>query len=192
MDFLKQTNGWPDPIDDVPMGFRLDFAGIPIYPLPTYDCSEVAPDFKELVKQASRWSIPCLTIWKELKLTRKLLPVRPVRAWTILWKGLIDSFSWIHYLLHILCLVVLLFITKEMSFGLVSLVCIYLDAGIGTWLMLKELSNFQQDVLWRYRPLPWYQRMILIAARDINEAADKWLPATSCARMYSSGSANPR
>jgi hypothetical protein len=162
MDFLEGTKGWPDPVDDVPMGFRLDFAGIPIHPLPSYDCSEVAPNFKELIKQASRWSIPCLTIWKEYKLTKKLLPVKPVRAWTILWKGALDLFSWIHYLVHFASLISLVFITKEISYLLLTLGVVYLDVGIGAWISLMEMPKFQKDVSWEYQSLSFLKKMLLV------------------------------
>ncbi|MBA4492991.1 glycosyltransferase [Paenactinomyces guangxiensis] len=165
LDFLHRTNGYPDPVDDVPMGFRLNFAGIPIHPLPTYDLSEVAPSVSELVAQSGRWSLPSFIIWQEHKKTKKILPVRSVRAGVLLVKGMIDSFTWVHVALHFISLLCLLLSGADTKLLLLTLAAVYLDSGLGILMMLGYLPGFSDDVPWSYSRLnPFLQMWLLIAS----------------------------
>jgi len=151
-DFLNLTGGFPEPNEDVPMGHRLSLAGIPIHPLPAYDICDVAPSFKGLVVQSGRWFSNAPLIWKEYRRTLSLpLHIRPVRGWTLLVKGLNDTFTWMHYPLHLFALFELLLLGIPASIGLVSLAALYLDAGVGMVIMLVLLPHLQRKA--RLRPL---------------------------------------
>ncbi|KAA6470411.1 glycosyltransferase [Bacillus cereus] len=140
-DFLENTKGFSVPYDDIHMGQRLDFLGKSIHPLTVYDICDVAPSTSEIVKQSGRWFGGGL-IWSEFFRTIKLgVKTNPVRNVVLLLKGIVDSFSWMHYLLHFISLIFITLTTLDFNYLIISLVFISLDSILGIILMLKYLPN---------------------------------------------------
>jgi hypothetical protein len=138
-DFLQQTGGFPEPSEDVPLGHRLTFLGIPIYPLPVYDVCEVAPRIPTLIRQSGFWFYNAPLIWREYRRIRRLnMSTRRTRTAILLMKGMFDLFSWIHYPLHLFSLSFLLFNNGPLFCVFLSALACYLDVGVGMALMLFQ------------------------------------------------------
>ncbi len=168
LEYLTKTGGFPEPCDDVPMGLRLNFAGIPIHPLPTYDLSEVAPNVNQLIKQSGRWFMGSCLIWDEYrKIKQTCQKVRPLRAFTLLLKGIVDIFTWIHYPLHLMALLFLLALGATEKIIVFSIIGYYLDSGIGMVLMLKILSQTSEDVDWKINRIPNLIKLLLVILAPI-------------------------
>lgn len=137
-DFLQKTGGFPEPSEDVPLGHRLTFLGIPIHPLPVYDVCDVAPHVSTLIRQSGFWFSNAPLIWREYYHIKRLhLPTRRVRSTSLLVKGMLDLFSWVHYPLHFISLLFLLLHGVHISYAAFSALAYYLDAGVGMVLMLS-------------------------------------------------------
>jgi cellulose synthase/poly-beta-1,6-N-acetylglucosamine synthase-like glycosyltransferase len=140
-DFLQKTGGFPEPSEDVPLGHRLTFLGIPIHPLPVYDVCDVAPRVSALIRQSGFWFSNAPLIWREYYHVKRLhLPTRKVRSTILLVKGMLDLFSWMHYPLHAISLLFLLLHGFHILYAAFSILACYLDAGVGMVLMLSLLS----------------------------------------------------
>lgn len=141
-DFLQETGGFPEPAEDVPLGHRLTFLGIPIHPLPVFDVCDVAPHVSTLIRQSGFWFCNAPLIWREYIHVKRLhLATRRVRSALLLLKGMLDLFSWIHYSLHLISLLFLLFHGIHILYAGVSILAYYLDAGVGMLLMLTLFST---------------------------------------------------
>lgn len=136
-DFLQRTGGFPEPSEDIPLGHRLAFLGIPIHPLPAYDVCEVAPRVSTLIRQSGFWFCNAPLIWHEYSRIRQFhMPTRKTSTITRLVKGMLDLFSWVHYPLHVFSLFLLLVNGAPLFSAFLSALVCYLDAGVGMVLML--------------------------------------------------------
>ncbi|MFJ7734162.1 glycosyltransferase [Lysinibacillus sp. NPDC097231] len=143
-DFLEKTNGFSVPYDDIHMGQRLDFLGESIHPLPLFDICDIAPSMSEITKQSGRWFGNGL-IWSEFLRTRKLgIKMNSIRSITLLFKGLIDSFSWMHYLLHYISLILISYLLpNKIIFVIATFTFVTLDSILGILIMLQYLKKFE-------------------------------------------------
>jgi hypothetical protein len=148
LDYLLQSGGYPKPMEDVPMGIRLDLSAIPIYPLPSYDISEVVTSFSQLIKQSGRWFLCTINNFKEIINCRHLFQEKPIRYITISYKWFIDIFTWMHYSLHLLTLIILVLVTENLAIIPISIIAFYLDAAVGIFVTQKIL--FKDDMSKKY------------------------------------------
>lgn len=180
-DFLQSTGGFPEPSEDVPLGYRLTFLGIPIHPLPVYDVCEVAPRVSTLVRQSGFWCSNALLMWREYQRVRALgLPTTKIRTLTLLMKGLGDFFSWMHYPLHLLALCALLFRQASLGYVLLSALACYLDTGLGIALMLFQFPACSSLACGRAMSVPVRTKIWLTICAPLRPLVRGLAPLLAC------------
>lgn len=59
-------NGFPTPVEDTALGFRLTFSRLPIVPIPTLAFNPNETSMRDIIKQSSSWFLSVLSIYREL------------------------------------------------------------------------------------------------------------------------------
>lgn len=131
LDFLKKTQGFSVPFDDVSMGQRLRLFGIKIYTIPTFDISDVAVSLKEIVRQSGGWLLGGLILreYKNIKFKIKDISLQPY-ANIIILKGFFDTLSWFIPGVLILSCIFLFLKSASLSWLLLIIVWILINAVI--------------------------------------------------------------
>lgn len=162
---LLDKYGFSEPIEDVPMGFRLDFMNIPIIPIWLFDYAEVVTSIKKLILQSGRWAQNAFLVFREAKSIKKLkIKINVYRKMIILIKGIGDVFSWLHYLLCFTTAIILSIIFSSCLFIFMFFICSFFDAGIGTLIMGIILKNkIWKEEVSGYRYLIKMAKLIFIS-----------------------------
>ena len=180
-DFLQRTGGFPEPSEDVPLGHRLTFLGIPIHPLPVYDVCEVASRVSTLVRQSGFWCSNALLMWREYQRVKILgLPTKKERTLTLLMKGLGDFFSWMYYPLHLLALCILLCSHVFLGYALLSVLGCYLDTGLGIVLMLSQFPAYSSLACGKAISLPIRTKIWLTICAPLRPLVRGLAPLLAC------------
>lgn len=131
LDFLKKTQGFSVPFDDVSMGQRLRLFGIKIYTIPTFDISDVAVSLKEIVRQSGGWLLGGLILreYKNIKFKIKDISLQPY-ANIIILKGFFDTLSWFIPGVLILSFIFLSFRSASLSWLLLIIIWILINGAI--------------------------------------------------------------
>ncbi len=141
-DFLTNNCGFPEPSEDVPMGFRLDIMNIPIIPIWVFDCAEVVASIKFLLIQSGKWAKNAFLVFHEIRKMHQLkLKTNLYREIVLGIKGVVDVFSWIHYLMCFVTSVILSLRYESFLFVGIFLAAAFVDSGIGTAIMCAILKD---------------------------------------------------